>query len=163
MDGATADCPSCDPEDYCEELRRQIHRLVRQQKSETGTRGLIERYMDQIYGRHGPGTDGWNGHQTAIQQIKNRIIRLLRNFNNNNCPDLTPIARDVTVWINKPLPVPSDWKGPQIAPIVAPEPDIGDWEYWEELTGLTGAALLAYLIISQGSRLFPPRNLVPIP
>lgn len=38
-----------------------------------------------------------------------------------------------------------------------------DWEYWEELTGLTGAALATYLIISEGSRLFPPRNLVPVP
>ncbi|MEZ0609350.1 hypothetical protein ACAW74_12575 [Fibrella sp. WM1] len=33
----------------------------------------------------------------------------------------------------------------------------------EQLTGLTGAALLIYLIISEGSRLFPPRNLIPIP
>ncbi len=31
------------------------------------------------------------------------------------------------------------------------------------ITGLTGAALTAYLIVSEGSRLFPPRNLVPIP
>lgn len=38
-----------------------------------------------------------------------------------------------------------------------------DWEYWEELTGLTGAALATYLIISEGSRLFPPRNFVPVP
>ena len=32
-----------------------------------------------------------------------------------------------------------------------------------EITGLTGTALVIYLIISEGSRLFPPRNLVPIP
>jgi len=32
-----------------------------------------------------------------------------------------------------------------------------------ELTGLTGAALVIYLIISEGSRLFPPRDLVPVP
>jgi len=32
-----------------------------------------------------------------------------------------------------------------------------------QLTGLTGAALAVYLIISEGSRLFPPRNLVPVP
>ena len=30
-------------------------------------------------------------------------------------------------------------------------------------TGLSGAALVAYLIISEGSRLFPPRNLIPVP
>ncbi|WP_218082117.1 hypothetical protein [Anthocerotibacter panamensis] len=31
------------------------------------------------------------------------------------------------------------------------------------ITGLTGTALLIYLVISEGSRLFPPRNLVPVP
>jgi len=32
-----------------------------------------------------------------------------------------------------------------------------------EITGLTGGALTIYLILSEGSRLFPPRNLVPVP
>ena len=31
-----------------------------------------------------------------------------------------------------------------------------DLKYWENVTKLNGAALLAYLIISEGSRLFPP-------
>ena len=62
-------------------------------------------------------------------------------------------------------------------PIFVPVPDpktksiwekMGDWlnEQKEAIavaTGLTGTALIAYLIISEGSRLFPPRNLVPIP
>ena len=45
----------------------------------------------------------------------------------------------------------------------SPDTDLFDWEYWEELTGLAGAALVLYLILSEGSRLFPPRNLVPVP
>ncbi|WP_168734313.1 DUF6531 domain-containing protein [Pseudothauera nasutitermitis] len=40
---------------------------------------------------------------------------------------------------------------------------ITDMRYWEEITGLTGTALILYLIFSEGSRLFPPRNLVPVP
>ncbi|MCB8818802.1 RHS repeat-associated core domain-containing protein [Desulfosporosinus shakirovi] len=32
-----------------------------------------------------------------------------------------------------------------------------------EITGLTGGALTIYLILSEGSRVFPPRNLVPVP
>ncbi|MBV8518134.1 MAG: RHS repeat protein [Acidobacteria bacterium] len=35
--------------------------------------------------------------------------------------------------------------------------------YWERATGLTGAALAAYLVFSELSRLYPPRNLVPVP
>jgi hypothetical protein len=31
------------------------------------------------------------------------------------------------------------------------------------ITGLTGGALVVYLIISEGSRIFPPRNLIPLP
>ena len=38
-----------------------------------------------------------------------------------------------------------------------------EWEYWEEVTGLTGIALLLYLVVSEGSRLYPPRNFVPVP
>jgi len=38
-----------------------------------------------------------------------------------------------------------------------------DEKYWENVTGLTGSALIAYLLVSEGSRLFPPRNLVPVP
>ena len=44
-----------------------------------------------------------------------------------------------------------------------PQPDREFMKKMEELTGLTGAALIIYLIISEGSRLFPPRNLIPIP
>jgi RHS repeat-associated protein len=43
------------------------------------------------------------------------------------------------------------------------ENSVLDWEYWEEITGLSGGALVLYLIFSEGSRLFPPRNAVPIP
>ena len=32
-----------------------------------------------------------------------------------------------------------------------------------QIIGLSGTALTIYVIISEGSRLFPPRNLVPIP
>ena len=162
MGSLIADCPDCDPEEYCEELRRQIHRLVLQRKSETGVRGLAERRHDQIYGANGPGTPGWNGHDQAITQIRNTLRRLLRDFNNNNCPDLTPIARPVTEIINMPNPSPAEWKGPTASNMQVDEPGIWDWEYWEEATGLTGLALVLLLVVWQGSRLFPPRNLVPI-
>lgn len=44
-----------------------------------------------------------------------------------------------------------------------PVPDESFMEKMETITGLTGAALITYIIISEGSRLFPPRNLVPVP
>lgn len=45
----------------------------------------------------------------------------------------------------------------------APNESYFDLKYWEAVTGLTGAALIIYLIISEGSRVYPPRNLVPVP
>ena len=38
-----------------------------------------------------------------------------------------------------------------------------DQKYWERATGLTGAALAAYILASELSRLYPPRNLIPVP
>ena len=65
-----------------------------------------------------------------------------------------------------PLPVPV----PQTSPALEPEGQLQpvggvlSWQYWEEVTGLTGLALVTYLLISEGSRvLYPPRNLVPVP
>jgi hypothetical protein len=59
----------------------------------------------------------------------------------------------------KPCPVPDP------VPAPAPQPDRNKdlLDELEALTGLTGAALILYLIISEGSRLFPPRNLVLVP
>jgi len=48
-----------------------------------------------------------------------------------------------------------------IDPTFAPNDNF--MEYMQEVTGLTGTALIIYITISEGSRLFPPRNLIPIP
>lgn len=162
MEGTTADCPECDPEEYCKQLRDEIMKRVFQQKTETGTCGLVERIRGQIYGANGPGTAGWRGHDQAITDLKNGIRRLLNQHRDNNCPELLPIPRNVYEIVGQPNPRPQDWKGPQLAPIVEPDSSVWDWEYWEEVTGLTGAALVVYLIVSQGSGLYPPRNLVPV-
>lgn len=43
------------------------------------------------------------------------------------------------------------------------EKDKSFYEEMERLTGLSGTALVIYIIISEVSRIFPPRNLVPAP
>ncbi len=49
------------------------------------------------------------------------------------------------------------------APALASESQGDVIDYFERATGLTGVALLLYLIVSEGSRVFPPRNLIPLP
>jgi len=46
---------------------------------------------------------------------------------------------------------------------VTPASNSGLVQKISNVTGLTGTALIIYIVISEGSRLFPPRNLVPIP
>jgi hypothetical protein len=67
--------------------------------------------------------------------------------------------RGTYVPVPVPVPVPVD------EPVEEPRTERRwyKWRYWEEATGLTGVALLGYLIISEGSRLYPPRNLIPAP
>ncbi len=61
------------------------------------------------------------------------------------------------------VPVPIPQQAPAEEKQSVPVVDKGFMEKMSELTGLTGAALILYLIVSEGSRLFPPRNLVPVP
>jgi hypothetical protein len=78
--------------------------------------------------------------------------------------------------VTAPRPVPvMPWAsgGRQRVPAQEPKPltpsapegtSLLDLEYWKRVTGITSTlGIIAYLIISEGSRIFPPRNLIPIP
>jgi len=160
MTSVVQKCGDPDPDDPCERIRGQIRKLVFQTKDECGVRGLKERFMDQIYGANGPGTPGWTGHDMAISELKNQIKKLMKDFIDNNCSGGSPIGSDAKAWLNRPNPTPEEWKGKSSTPI---NRSILDWKYWEEVTGLTGLALVLYLLISEGSRVIPARNLVPVP
>src|SRR5262249_45945905 len=66
---------------------------------------------------------------------------------------LAPQPVRVPQPVAQPLP-------PQPAPSGGGIFDLG---FWQKATGLSGLALVGYLVVSEGSRLFPPRNLVPVP
>jgi len=80
------------------------------------------------------------GHNIQVQQAINGII---------NCQ---------AIYARKCIP-----KEQVPKPKEVPVADEDFMRKMEKITGLTGTALIIYLIISEGSRLFPPRNLVPIP
>lgn len=63
-----------------------------------------------------------------------------------------------------PRPVPQPERQPERTPErTTPQVDRSFLDRMAAITGLTGTALIVYLIISEGSRLFPPRNLIPVP
>jgi hypothetical protein len=90
---------------------------------------------------------GDKGHNEALTSHINGLQKCW-NFYKIKCKNWKP-----------PVVVPVPEKKPEKKPIV----DESFMKKMEQLTGLTGAALIIYLIISEGSRLFPPRNLVPVP
>lgn len=153
------DCPFQKPDDICKWLRDQIHKKVLQQKSQTGVRGLKERIMDQVYGSNGPGSPSWQTHDDEITNNRDNIRKYVDEHRDRGCGDRFPISQGVKDWLKVPNPKPQEWKGP----VVKIEPARFSWEWWEATTGLTGAALVVYLIVFEGSRLFPPRNAIPVP
>lgn len=91
------------------------------------------------------------GDQRHHDQINERL-RSLADCSQKyfkNCNDKEPAPAPV------PLPVP--------LPAPVPQEDEDFMKKMEEITGLAGVALIIYLIISEVSRLFLPRNLIPVP
>ncbi len=88
------------------------------------------------------------GHNQAIMAAVGALNNCWRIYD-RTCRSRTPPVPPVRV--------------PQPARKHRPEVDRSFMERMAAITGLTGTALVIYLIISEGSRLFPPRNLVPVP
>lgn len=109
--------------------------------------------------KYGSGVTKPGGHYKEITDLQRGLKRDLAlyqaNCRKDNDDGNPPIHRSVDEACNRDVPEPVD---PNKA-----SRGISDWEYWEELTGLSGAALVTYLIISEGSRVIPPRNLIPVP
>jgi hypothetical protein len=169
MSAAVQQCPlqNSDPDDPCQDLAKQIDEFINRDKRQNGnqgTHGLKHRFREQIEGRNGPGTTAWDTHDEAIRNQQRGLRDRLNQFNKNNCGNKAPIPKDAWQWATRPAPQPEEWTGPAERSIEEPSPGWRDWAYWEEATGLTGAALVIYLIVSEGSRVaFPVRNLVPVP
>src|SRR5207247_10649214 len=89
------------------------------------------------------------GHAEQILNKMNRVERALRRIAQDCKDDYKPPCE------KKPEPKP--------VPIPPPAPSPDFMKRMAQITGLTGGALITYVIISEGSRLFPPRNLVPVP
>ncbi len=99
----------------------------------------------------------WEGHQKQFMDKQKRLRDLLNQFNKNNCGNSGhKLPSDAWKWATTPAPSKPAPKYSNISFSI-------DWETFKQITGLTGAALIFYLIISEGSRIvFPIRNLIPV-
>ena len=160
------------PEDPCDKLAREIDELVNRDKRQDdigGRHGLKHRFREQINGANGPPGSGvgdpieWVNHDIEIKNQQKGLRDRLNDFNSQNCGDKVPIPQDAWEWATKPAPQPNEWKPPAEVHSFSALDD-GFMKKISKATGLTGVALVIYIIISEGSRiLVPPRNLVPVP
>jgi hypothetical protein len=172
MSSAVQPCP-LQPEDPCTRLAREIDELVNRDKrqfNDSGRHGLEHRFREQIEGENGPPGSGvgdpdvWETHDRAIKEQQRGLRDRLNDYNKNNCGDKVPMPADAWKWATRPAPKPSEWTGPaadQSAKMVSANLDF--MKKMAEITGLSGVALVIYLVLSEGSRIFLPRNLVPVP
>src|SRR5215213_9945189 len=129
-------------EEYCRRLLERINNLIKKIKEREGE-------LDENPQNLPEACPGDNKKPSLSRRGHRKLINM----------DKADLARRQAEYLaycsNRPPRV------PVTAP--APEDNYFDLKYWETVTGLTGAALILYLIISEGSRLYPPRNLVPVP
>jgi RHS repeat-associated protein len=97
------------------------------------------------------GPNSIDGHRQQFENKQTQLRNLLNEYNMNNCQN--PLPEDVWDYATGRAPSP--------VPVV--QDNSGFMNRMSAITGLTGGALLTYVIISEGSRLFPPRNLIPVP
>ena len=133
---AWCDHPSgraCTPADSCPRLLQKIRRNER-----------CAFFRRQINNRCYDGGD--LGHRIAERDARAAQANCMAIYN-SKCRQSEPV----------PEPVPQPERQPE------QRFDQSFLDRMAQITGLTGAALITYLIISEGSRLFPPRNLIPVP
>jgi len=153
------DFDECD-EDPCGKFKTWLGKLARHVKG---------RYDDMILDKNNLHKYDRKAYNNHVEQYKSQQRRLNKRIDEflDKCKDPLPLY--VYENVLRPAPSPPGFNYDETElddydtdPVFNLD-NVLDWEYWEETTGLTGVALVTYLIISEGTRLYPPRNLVPVP
>ena len=147
-----SDCPDTIREQLQQEVEKHCKSEKKKCNGKTDSCADLEKKMDMfnkcMQARITINTKcfrgGDDGHNKAIEDANNGLLRCQKFFF-SNCiePEQVPV--------------------PVIQPAPATQPNEDFLKKMEKITGLTGAALIIYLIISEGSRLFIPRNAIPVP
>jgi Toxin with a conserved tryptophan and TIP tripeptide motif len=112
MSSAVQSCMTPPPNDPCAKLLQEILDLINRDKracGNTGIHGLKHRFIEQINGQNGPGTQVWDNHDRVIRDQEKALERKLRDYNRRGCGDPPPGAWS---WATRPEPQPVEWLGP---------------------------------------------------
>ncbi len=158
MASAVTPCPNTPPDDPCDKIRQKIDDLINRNKHSPenegtgGTHGLRYRFDEQIHGKSGPGTTGWDNHEGEIERQQTALRKQLQDYQDNGCGD--PPA-GAWKWASQPAPVPKEWKGPVVAPMTGVDAGQVAKGAAAAGAGLTAGYLL-YRAVRMIPSLFPP-------
>ena len=130
-------------------LAQQLADVVQQRAQD------LRNDKNDLYNTNPTGKNSWQGHQEAYKGAQNQLQKVIDKMNDNGCGNKVP--SDATAMSQQPAPTAPD---PKLSPKSSSS---GFMDYVSGVTGLSGGALLTYVIISEGSRVIPFRNLVPAP
>ncbi len=93
-DPANRNDPSGLDDADCQNLLTKINSIVFGNDTTLNpSKGLIQRFYEQLYGNIGPGQAGWQSHEDQIRRLQNLLKEKMKQFNDDKCPPLLPTGR----------------------------------------------------------------------
>ena len=140
-------------EEKCNQLRAALYAKAGKLLEE------LRAYDPSLDGKGGP-TWKPGGHFIEITELQHGIKMDLKRYieeciKNKGGPSGPSIPDWIDDAANREIPL------PRFLPFYRPRQE--SKSLWPDIVPAGGAALVLYLIISEGTRLFPPRNLIPVP
>lgn len=121
-DSATDTCATCLPpecKDGADNVKQALYRNKRLPNANGGQHGYLNRMVEQMCGRSGPGTRSWDNHVDQLVGEQNKIRMGMENLGRAKCPLDQLFSRDERQAINNILqggngwtPQTIPWKGP---------------------------------------------------
>jgi RHS repeat-associated protein len=113
--------------DSCDEIQNAIEQLINGESKPGSSKGLRDRFAEQIYGNNGPGTESWKNHEQNINDMLASLRDALDALDKNKCGP--PKTRGANSWAGRSAPSASEWRGGRTfymdtgpLPITAPGP-----------------------------------------
>jgi len=82
------------PDSECAKIAKKIDELINRERppgeDPPGTKGLKDRFAEQLTGSMPPGTPGWENHHNNIVQQQQALEKEIRKHDNSNCKDALP-------------------------------------------------------------------------
>jgi len=100
-------------------VKQALYRNKRLPNANGGQHGYLNRMVEQMCGRSGPGTDGWRNHVSQLVGEQNKIRTGMGSLSEAKCPIDQLFSREERQAINNILqggngwtPQTIPWKGP---------------------------------------------------